>query len=166
MRYSGGAAGLCERCLIEGTVRSTSAATLAALVMLLAGLKAFKYFLPNLFLSPESMMHVIGSTVPHHIIGIALGAGVLGMLMMCEGFMQLAGLNAFKYFFLNLFLSLVMFESMMHVIGSAVPRHIIGIALGAGLFGMLMMCEGFMVPRDLIPDYWIVSVLLHTWLRA
>ncbi|KAE8974575.1 hypothetical protein PR001_g25953 [Phytophthora rubi] len=53
MRYSGGAAGLCERCLIEGTVRSTSAATLAALVMLLAGPEAFKYFLPNPFLSPE-----------------------------------------------------------------------------------------------------------------
>ncbi|KAE8984499.1 hypothetical protein PR003_g19557 [Phytophthora rubi] len=220
MRYSGSAAGLCERCLIEGIVGSTRAVTLTALVMLLAGLKAFKYFLLNLFLSPESMMHVIGSAVPHHIIGFALGAGVismlmmcegsmqlaglnafkyfllnlflspesmmhvigsavphhiigfalgagvLSMLMMCEGFMQLAGLNAFKYFLPNLFLSLVMSESMVHVIGSAVPRHIVGIALGAGLFGMLMMCEGFMVPRDMIPDYWIISVLLHTWLRA
>ncbi|KAE8907623.1 hypothetical protein PF002_g13351 [Phytophthora fragariae] len=137
--------------------------------MQLAGLNAFKYFLPNLFLSlvmSESMVHVIGSAVPRHIVGIALGAGVLSMLMMCEGFMQLAGLNAFKYFLPNLFLSLVMSESMVHVIGSAVPRHIVGIALGAGLFGMLMMCEGFMVPRDLIPDYWIISVLLHTWLRA
>ena len=56
-------------------------------------------------------------------------------------------------------------DTTMHVIGAAVPHYIIGIALGAGIFGMFMLCEGFMVPHASIPSYWIWGyyVAFHTY---
>lgn len=66
----------------------------------------------------------------------------------------LAHVYTFSTFLLNLTLSLIAAESLMHLLGAAVPHYIMGIALGAGLFGMFMLCEGFMVPLADMPVYW------------
>lgn len=101
----------------------------------------------------NSSLNVISYTVANLIAsipGLALIALISSAIVV-----SLAGINGFGVFVLNLFLSLMVAESMMHVIGALVPHFMIGITLGAGIFGMFMLCEGFMVPRDVIPGYWI-----------
>lgn len=44
-------------------------------------------------------------------------------------------------------------ESFMMVLTAFVPHYIIGIALGAGIFGMFMLCEGFFKRKDDIAGY-------------
>ena len=42
-------------------------------------------------------------------------------------------------------------EGMLQFIASLVPHYIIGMALGAGMYGMFMLCEGFFVVPSNIP---------------
>ncbi|KAG7377677.1 hypothetical protein PHYBOEH_000745 [Phytophthora boehmeriae] len=72
----------------------------------------------------------------------------------------LAGLNSYGIFLLTVFLSLVVAESLMHLIAACVPHFIIGMALGAAVFGWFILCMGLFVPRPAIPNYWIWAYYL------
>ena len=76
-----------------------------------------------------------------------------------------AKLNGFGIFFLDLFLSLVVAEGFMAIIGSIVPHYIIGIALGAAVYGFFMLCEGFLIVKNDIPDWFIWGhyIAFHTY---
>ncbi|KAF0693436.1 Aste57867_15609 [Aphanomyces stellatus] len=64
-------------------------------------------------------------------------------------------LTNYATFFYLLWLQLVVAESFMCLLGVLVPNAIMGIAVGAAFYGMFMLCEGFMVPRSSIQDYWL-----------
>mmetsp|Transcript_13847 Transcript_13847/g.19217 ORF Transcript_13847/g.19217 Transcript_13847/m.19217 type:complete len:122 (-) Transcript_13847:275-640(-) len=53
----------------------------------------------------------------------------------------------------------------MSVIAVLVPHYIVGIALGAGIFGFFMLCQGFFIMHDDIPDWfiWGYYIAFHTY---
>ncbi|GMF11085.1 unnamed protein product [Phytophthora lilii] len=67
----------------------------------------------------------------------------------------LAGLHSCGIFLLIVFLSLVVAESLMHLVAACVSHFIIGMAIGAAVFGWFILCMGLFVPRPAIPGYWI-----------
>ncbi|GIL56549.1 hypothetical protein Vafri_11897 [Volvox africanus] len=68
----------------------------------------------------------------------------------------LVGLNdngdRFVFFFVNLYVSLTVVESLMMAIAAVVPHYLMGIAGGAGIMGMFMLVCGFFQPVDELPD--------------
>lgn len=67
----------------------------------------------------------------------------------------LADLNSYGWFLCNMFLNLVVAESLMHVIGAVVPHYIIGVGVGCAIYGVFMLAEGFILPKNMIPNWWI-----------
>ena len=57
----------------------------------------------------------------------------------------MVSLNGFGYYLLCLWLSLVVAECFVHLVGSLSPHYIIGIAVAAGVFGICMVFEGFFI---------------------
>lgn len=89
------------------------------------------------------------------LIALASGASVV----------LISGMNNFAVYVLILFLSLMVAESFMNLVASIAPHYIVGIALAAGVFGFFMLCEGFFIVKDKIPDYLIWGYYLgfHTY---
>eukprot|EP00727_Mastigamoeba_balamuthi_P000745 m51a1_g10668 hypothetical protein (738) ;mRNA; r:11091-13539 len=63
--------------------------------------------------------------------------------------------ESFFYFLLVLTAALVNSEGIVTAISAIVPNFIVGIAVGAGLFGMFMLVCGFFLRADNIPGWWI-----------
>jgi len=77
----------------------------------------------------------------------------------------IADLNGFGIFFVILFLSLAVAESLCRLISLLVPHYIIGMALVAGIYGMFMLTQGFLIVKDDIPGYliWLYYIGFHTY---
>mmetsp|Transcript_52630 Transcript_52630/g.114939 ORF Transcript_52630/g.114939 Transcript_52630/m.114939 type:complete len:608 (-) Transcript_52630:194-2017(-) len=95
-----------------------------------------------------------------NLFGITIIAGCSASLVV-----GISGMNNMGGFFLNLWLALIVAESFMRFIGAGQPHYILGMAFGAGTFGMFMLCEGYMVRPQDIPDYWIwaYKIAFHTY---
>jgi len=91
------------------------------------------------------------------IVIIAIVSTILVVLM--------ANLNGFGIFFVNLFLSLLVAEGLISLCAFLVPHYIIGMALVAGLYGMFMLCEGFLIVKNDIPPWfiWGYYIAFHTY---
>ena len=70
----------------------------------------------------------------------------------------LVGLNAaadrFFFFLLDLFLSFLVAESIMLLVSAVVPVAIVGIALGAMIYGAFMVVQGFFIKLENIGWWW------------
>ncbi|KAL4171264.1 hypothetical protein KRP22_009360 [Phytophthora ramorum] len=66
----------------------------------------------------------------------------------------LAGLKSYGVFLLVVFLALVVAENLMHLISAIVPQFVVGMALGAAIFGWFILVMGLFVPGAAMPNYW------------
>ena len=77
----------------------------------------------------------------------------------------ITGVNGFWTFFLILFISLLVAESMCKLVSLIIPYYIIAMALVSGMYGMFMLTEGFLIIKKDIPGYliWIYYIGFHTY---
>ncbi|EQC30807.1 hypothetical protein SDRG_11567 [Saprolegnia diclina VS20] len=137
----------------------------ANLVALLFGVPAFCIFMSvaalPFFLEQRAVfareranwgVNVLSFVVANFVVALP----ALFMIALCSTSLVVpaAGLGGFGVYFGAFYLGLIVAESVVHVLGAAVGHAIGGIALGAGLFGQFMLCQGYLVARESIPIYW------------
>jgi hypothetical protein len=62
-------------------------------------------------------------------------------------------MNNFALHFMSLFISLLTAEGFMCLIGALTNHYIVGIAVGAGTFGMFMVVQGFFQIHSEMPHF-------------
>merc|ERR1712176_829255 len=74
-------------------------------------------------------------------------------------------LQAPLWFFLNMFLSLICVEALAQLVSHLVPHFIIGIGMLAGIYGLFMLLQGFMVVPSEFPNWlkWSYNIAFHTY---
>jgi len=78
---------------------------------------------------------------------------------------SMTGLHEPLWYFLNMFLALNCAEALAQLVSHVVPHFIIGIALIAGLYGMFMLLQGFMMVPSEFPSWlsWSYKIAFHTY---
>ena len=69
----------------------------------------------------------------------------------------ITGLENFGWFFCIIFCMLLCAESIMNLVASLTDEFIVGLAIGAGIFGIFMINAGFLLPKDEIPNNWFTG---------
>lgn len=77
----------------------------------------------------------------------------------------MCNLNNFGIFLVNLFLSLMIAEGLTFLAALLVPHYIIAMALLSGLYGVFMLCEGFLIVFNDIPPWliWCYHLAFHSY---
>ncbi|GJQ14676.1 hypothetical protein GpartN1_g7030.t1 [Galdieria partita] len=94
--------------------------------------------------------HVLSYQIAHFLVDVPF----VFLLALVSGTIcyWLVGMNSsfgrYCFFVWTLFLSLLVAESMMMVIAAIVPYFIVGIAMGAFVFGAFMCVQGFFIPLN------------------
>ena len=78
---------------------------------------------------------------------------------------SLTGLREPIWYFINMFLALCCAEALAHLVSHVVPHFIIGMAVLAGIYGMFMLLQGFMIVPSEFPSWlgWSYNIAFHTY---
>jgi len=95
----------------------------------------------------------------------SIPGAVLLALVTTAIIVSMTGLREPSWFFINMFLSLVCAEALAQLISHLVPHFIIGIGLLAGVYGLFMLLQGFMLVPSEFPGWlkWTYNIAFHTY---
>lgn len=110
-----------------------------------------EYYHPALYQLAQAI-----STIP----GVAILSG-LGTVIV----IYMTGMNSPGWYFVNLSLALFCAEALAQLVSHVVPHFIIGMAGIAGLYGMFMLLQGFMLIPSEFPSWlkWAHYIPFHTY---